>query len=71
MKTSKNPKTEDLEPKDSEQKQIRHPEDDQEAVVKPKDKQYRKKEANFEKPAKARERGEQPVHPIKKAPKDV
>lgn len=71
MRTSKNPKTENLEPKDSEQKKIRHPEDDQEAVVKPQDKQYRKKEANFKNPAKSRERSEQPVHPIKKAPKDA
>jgi len=69
MRTSKNSKTEDLEPKDSEQKKIR-PEDGQEAVVKPEDKQYRKKEANFKNPAKSRERSEQPVLPIKKAPKN-
>jgi hypothetical protein len=41
------------------------------AVKKPEDKDYNREEANFKNPAKKREDGEQPVHPIKKAPKDV
>lgn len=40
------------------------------AVKKPEDKDYRKEEANFKNPAKKREQEEQPVHPIKKAPKE-
>lgn len=39
------------------------------AVKKTEDKVYRGKEANFKNPAKKRETEEQPVHPIKKAPK--
>jgi len=39
------------------------------AVKKPEDEVYLKKEADFENPAKKREESEQPVHPIKKAPK--
>lgn len=40
------------------------------AVKKPEDKDYNKEEAHFKDPAKKREQEEQPVHPIKKAPKD-
>jgi len=39
------------------------------AVKKPEDKDYQKEEADFKNPAKKREQEEQPVHPIKKAPK--
>ncbi len=39
-------------------------------VKKPEDQDYRKEEAQFKNPAKEREEGEQPVHPIKKAPKE-
>lgn len=38
------------------------------AVKKPQDKDYTEEEANFKNPAKQREREEQPVDPIKKAP---
>lgn len=62
---------EDLEPKDSERKHIKHPENDEEAVLKPGDKKYKKKDPDFKSPAKTKEESEQPVHPIKKAPKDV
>nr|WP_121273715.1 hypothetical protein [Pedobacter schmidteae] len=41
------------------------------AVKKPEDKTYNKKEPQFKNPAKKREEGEQPVHPIKKEPKDL
>jgi hypothetical protein len=38
------------------------------AVKKPEDKDYNQEDADFKDPAKQRERGEQPVDPIKKAP---
>ncbi|MDR6783452.1 hypothetical protein ABIE26_000060 [Pedobacter africanus] len=38
-------------------------------VKKAEDKDYRREEANFKNPAKKREESEQPVHPVKKAPK--
>lgn len=38
-------------------------------VKKPEDEDYNREEANFENPAKKREEEEQPVHPVKKAPK--
>lgn len=40
------------------------------AVIKPEDKDYNREEAPFKNPAKKREESEQPVHPIKKAPKE-
>ena len=40
------------------------------AVKKPEDKDYTKDEPQFKDPAKKRERSEQPVDPIKKAPKN-
>lgn len=39
-------------------------------VKKPEDEDYQKEEADFKNPAKQREEGEQPVHPVKKAPKE-
>lgn len=39
------------------------------AVKKPEDQDYQAEEADFKNPAKKREEGEQPVHPVKKAPK--
>lgn len=38
-------------------------------VKKPEDKDYNREEAHFKNPAKKREESEQPVHPVKKAPK--
>lgn len=40
------------------------------AVKKPEDKDYTEEEPEFKNPAKQRERDEQPVNPIKKAPKE-
>jgi hypothetical protein len=40
------------------------------AVKKSEDKDYNKVDANFKDPAKKREESEQPVHSIKKAPKE-
>jgi hypothetical protein len=40
------------------------------AVKKPEDEVYNADEPHFKNPAKQREQGEQPVHPIKKAPKE-
>lgn len=39
------------------------------AVKKPEDEDYNREEAEFDEPAKKRELEEQPVHPVKKAPK--
>ncbi len=63
-------KPENREPADSEQKNIKHPENDEEAVLKPEDKKYKKEEANFDNPARQREEDEQPVHPVKKEPEE-
>jgi len=38
-------------------------------VKQPGDKDYHQEEASFKNVAKKREEGEQPVHPVKKAPK--
>jgi len=40
------------------------------AVKKPEDKDYKEENADFKDPAKERESGEQPVDPIKKAPRE-
>lgn len=50
-------------------KKVRHPEFDNEAVVKPEDQIYRKEDADFDNAAKKREEGEQPVHPVSREPK--
>ncbi|MDB5120180.1 MAG: hypothetical protein JWN56_1398 [Sphingobacteriales bacterium] len=63
-------KPEKLKPQDSERKDIKHPKDDNQAVVKPEDKDYNEEEAEFKNVAKARENSEQPVNPIKQAPKE-
>jgi hypothetical protein len=63
-------KPEKLEPQDSEQKNIKHPRNDDKAVVKPEDKVYKKDNPHFADPAKRREQNEQPVNPIKEAPKE-
>jgi len=63
-------KPEKLRPQDSERKDIMHPKDDNKTVVKSEDKQYNEDEAEFKNVAKSRENSEQPVNPIKQAPKD-
>ncbi|HXI01468.1 MAG TPA: hypothetical protein VNI52_14460 [Sphingobacteriaceae bacterium] len=68
---NKSKKTEKLEPQDSKGKDINHPENDSEAVIKPEDKIYTKEEANFKNIAQRKENQEQPVYPIKTPPKDV
>lgn len=40
------------------------------AVKQPEDKDYTEEEAHFKNPAKQREKSEQPVDPVKKAPKE-
>lgn len=64
-------KPEKLVPQDSEQKHIHHPEDDEDALLKPEDRDYTEEEANFRDPAKTKEESEQPVTPLKDPPKDV
>ena len=63
-------KPEKLRPQDSERKDIKHPKDDNKTVVKSEDKEYNEDEAEFKNVAKSRENSEQPVNPIKQAPKD-
>lgn len=64
-------KSEKFEPKDSKRKQIKHPQDDNETVLKPEDKDYQQENVNFKNVAKKKEESEQPVHAVKKEPKDV
>lgn len=66
---NKSKKAEKLEPQDSKQKDIKHPQNDNDAVVKPSDKVYHQDQADFGNAAKRRENSEQPVNPIKKEPK--
>lgn len=40
------------------------------AVKKAEDEDYNREDAHFKNPAKKREESEQPVHPVKKAPKE-
>lgn len=63
-------KHEHFEPQNSDQKKIQHPENDEEAVVKPEDKKYHHDNADFSNPAKQRERSEQPVESVKKEPEE-
>ena len=71
MINNKSDKPEKFEPQDSKQKEIKHPKDDNEAVVKPEDENYNEEDADFKNVAKKKENSEQPVNPIKNAPKDV
>ncbi|PWG79838.1 hypothetical protein [Pararcticibacter amylolyticus] len=64
-------KPEKLTPQDSGRKHISHPEDEEDAVLKPEDMDYTEEEADFRDPAKTKEEGEQPVTPVKTPPKDV
>lgn len=69
MKNQSN-KSEKLAPQDSERKEIKHPENDNEAVVNEEDLQYRKEEADFKDIATRKEQQEQPVTPLKEPPKE-
>lgn len=70
MINNQSDKPEKLEPKDSRRKKIKHPQDDDEAVVKPEDKTYSKEDVDFGNIARYKEQIEQPVLPIKEAPKE-
>ena len=56
-------KPEKFEPKDSKRKDIKHPQDDEEAVVKPEDKTYTKEEADYGNITAKKMKSEQPVNP--------
>ena len=71
MINNQSDKKENFEPKDSKQKNVKHPQNDEEAVVKPEDKTYTKEEGDFGNIAEYKEKREQPVLPVKDAPKDV
>ena len=70
MINNQSDKPEKFEPKDSKRKKFKHPQDDEEAVVKPEDRKYKKEEEDFGDIAKYKEQREQPVLPVKDAPKD-
>ena len=70
MINNKSDKPEKFEPKDSKRKNIKHPQDDEEAVVKPEDRSYNKEESDFGNIAKYKEESEQPVLPVKDAQKE-
>jgi hypothetical protein len=70
MINNQSDKPEKFEPKDSKRKNIKHPQDDEEAVIKPEDRKYKKEESDFGDVAKYKEEREQPVLPIKEAPKE-
>jgi hypothetical protein len=61
---------EELLPKDSKEKKIQHKKNDEEAVVKAEDLAYNQEDANFGNIASKKESGEQPVLPVKNAPKE-
>ncbi|SKB89747.1 hypothetical protein [Daejeonella lutea] len=63
-------KPENFLPQDSKRKNVKNPKDDNEAVVKAKDKIYTKDEAEFDNPSKRRETDEQPVNSVKIPAKD-
>ncbi|WP_207422919.1 hypothetical protein [Desertivirga brevis] len=72
MINNQSDKPEKFEPKDSVRKDLKHPQDDEEAVLKPEDLDYNKEEASFQPPpAESKEKSEQPVLPVKDAPKDI
>lgn len=71
MINNQSDKTEKFEPKDSERKDIKHPQDDEEAVVKPEDREYNEQDENFGDIAERKAQNEQPITPNKETPKDV
>ena len=64
-------KPEKFEPQDSERKDIKHPQDDEEAVVRPEDKEYQEEEADFENIEKNKIENEQPVNSVNEAPTKI
>ncbi|WP_423149061.1 hypothetical protein [Rubrolithibacter danxiaensis] len=61
-------KPEKFEPKDSERKEIKHHQDDEETVLKDKDKDYQKENPEFYDPQKRKVEREQPITPIDEKP---
>jgi|GEM_PF-677451 len=62
-------KSEKFEPKDSERKDIKHPQDDEEAVIQPENQTYVKEEADFYDPQKRKVEREQPITSVDEKPK--
>jgi len=62
-------KSEKFEPKDSERKNIKHPQDDEEAVIGPENQPYTKEEAQFRDPQKRKVEREQPINSVDEKPK--
>ena len=63
-------KKENLEPQDSERKDIKPSKNENKAVIQPEDQEYTQDNPEFKDPAKTKETSEQPVNPIKNPPKD-
>lgn len=66
---NKDPKRKNEKPSSNFQEPIPEVDEGNKAVKKPEDEDYTKDEPEFRNPAKKREREEQPVESIKKAPK--
>lgn len=62
-------KPEKFEPKDSERKDIKHPQDDGEAVIQPENQVYKKEEPEFRDPQKRKVEREQPINSADEKPK--
>jgi len=71
MTNNQSEKPEKLKPQDSERKEIKHPQDDTEAVVKPDDLDYEKEDADFGSIEKRKAENEQPINSVSEAPKKV
>lgn len=71
MINNQSEKPEKLKPQDSERKEIDHIKDDDEAVVKPEDLEYKKEEADFGNIEKRKSENEQPINPIDEVPKKI
>jgi len=62
-------KPEKFEPKDSKRKDIKHPQDDGEAVIQPEKQIYKKDEPEFRDPQKRKVEREQPINSADEKPK--
>ena len=71
MINNQSDKPEKLKPQDSERKEIKHPQDDNEAVVKPEDLDYQQEEADFGNIEKRKAENEQPINPVSEEPKKI
>ena len=69
MINNQSDKPEKFEPQDSERKEIDHIKDDNEAVVKPEDLEYKEEEVDFGNIEESKAENEQPINSIDEKPK--